>query len=245
MTRADNTCIYQSNLKNIDGAIPIAPVNGVIKWHIDESILPATIDKYKLVMAFQKSFEILSEPFNPIRFESTGNLTEAPIVIKFREGHERDIPNGFGPNVLAYAFPTYKEEFTYASDVFFNIAFEWSDMHKDGHYSLKKVCVHETMHALGFDHSDDINDILFWQYQKDDLITFTNDTRTSIKLFYGIQEQGYDKAIVLKWLNGAKNANCIANADLLRLGALCGVHLDKQVPRAMNFNILRDKLNGR
>lgn len=241
MILENGSCVKPKNLATLNGCVPVDPVNGIIKWHLDESILPATIDKYQLLMAFQKSFEILSEPFLPIRFESTKVMAEAPIVIKFRSGNEPDIPSGFSPGVLAYAFGN-MQNFIYSSDVFFNIGHMWADMHKPGYFDLKKVCVHETLHALGFDHSDDIKDIMYWQYQSNDEINFTDDTRAAIKRFYGLQ-MPYDTRLVKDWLNTINNYAKVGEAELVRLAGLCGLRLNTTETKKENFDKLKAYLN--
>lgn len=230
-------CNLGSRLATIKGAKPIPVIDNKIKWHIDESKFPLGIEKYKVILSFEKSFEILSNEFAPIHFESTDKATDAPILIRFRDNSDTDIPEQFGKNILAYAFGNY-DNFSYSSDIFFNINVRWWDMHKPDYFSLKKVCVHECLHALGFDHSDDIKDIMYWQYQLNDEINFTNDTKQSIRKLYPAAQKTDLRNYVLE----AKILNYINSRDLLILGKYLGITLDERKSKSSNLMILKTKL---
>lgn len=234
-----NGCIRPENLNSIQGAKPIPVINGEIKWHLDESVLPAGIDKYQCIQAFEKSFQILQGAFGTIKFVSSGEAKESPIILRFRNGNEPDLPNQFGQNVLAYAFANY-DNFEHASDVFFNLKYKWWDMHKPGFISIKKVCVHETLHALGFEHSNDQRDILFWQYQNNDDIILTEDTLTAIRKFYGI---GYDLKLVKDWYLSSKYLTGLPESEHIRLAAMTGLKLDAKNTTAKNIQLFKDYLS--
>lgn len=234
-----NGCIRPENLNSIQGAKPIPVINGEIKWHLDESVLPAGIDKYQCIQAFEKSFQILQGAFGTIKFVSSGEAKESPIILRFRNGNEPDLPNQFGQNVLAYAFPNH-DNFEHASDVFFNLKYKWWDMHKPGFISIKKVCVHETLHALGFEHSNDQRDILFWQYQNNDDIILTEDTLTAIRKFYGI---GYDLKLVKDWYLSSKYLTGLPESEHIRLAAMTGLKLDAKNTTAKNIQLFKDYLS--
>ena len=176
-------CKHKVNLKTIGGARTIPVIDGKIKWHFDEQYLPSNIDKYKAIVAFQKCFNLLQNEFNPIIFESTGVKEEAPIIIKFASNALGNAPEKFDKGVLAFAYGNY-QNFEYASDLFINLDYSWLDMYKPGQIYLQKVVVHELLHCLGFDHSNDSKDVMFWQYQENENITFTEDTKKSIREFY-------------------------------------------------------------
>ncbi|HRH83572.1 MAG TPA: matrixin family metalloprotease [Bacteroidia bacterium] len=237
-----NTCIRPDNLKKIGGAIPVPDVNGVIYWHLDESVLPTSVDKYQCIQAFEKSFQILSEAFSPKKFVSSGDPKECPIIIKFRNGNEKDIPSGFTEGVLAYSYANYGNTFAYSSDIFFSLKWPWWDMHKPGMISLKKVCVHETLHAMGFDHSDDIKDILFWQYQNNDDIILTEDTRKAIRDFYKL---GYDLKLVKEWILGSKGLQVLPESELIRLAYLSGLTLNNKDPKVKNIDLFKKYLQSK
>lgn len=232
-------CIRPENLNTIQGSKPIPVTNGEIKWHLDESVLPTGIDKYQCIQAFEKSFQILQSAFNPIKFISSGEPKESHIIIRFRTGNEPDLPNNFGQNVLAYAFANY-DNYQYSSDVFFNMKYKWWDMHKPGFISIKKVCVHETLHALGFEHSNDQRDILFWQYQNNDDIILTEDTLAAIRKSYNL---GYDLKLVKEWYLSAKYLNLLPEVDHIKLAALAGLKLDAKNSTAKNIQLFKDYLS--
>lgn len=171
-------------LKTIKGArvISVNP-EGFILWHIREDKLTADMDKMKVIMAFENGFKILEKEFYPIQFKSTSKREEAPIVIGFYNDKDKDLPRPFGEDVLAYAYANY-ENYKYSSDMFFNDAYQWAELNNEDQFNLCKTFVHECMHALGFEHSDLQNDILFWQYQPNDEINFSQDTRDAIKRYY-------------------------------------------------------------
>lgn len=180
-------CLPQSaGLKTIPNSSAIVPnADRAILWHIREDKLTADMDKYRIILAFENGFKILAHEFHPIQFKSTGNKEEASILIGFYKNGDKDLPSKFGGNVLAYAYANYNN-FAHSSDMFFNDAYRWGEMDKAGQeYNLKKVFVHEAMHALGFEHSEIKEDILFWQYQTDDTIFFSDDTKAAIRALYG------------------------------------------------------------
>lgn len=173
-----------SELKSIKGSKVVPHKDGIIYWHIRENKLTSDIDKYKVILAFENGFKILEKYFYPIQFKSTGNIEEAPILLGFYKNGDTDLPQKFDSSTLAFAYANY-EQYKHSSDIFFNDAYKWAEMNKTGQeINLCKVFVHECLHALGFDHSDIQTDILFWQYQSDDQINFSNDTQLSIKERY-------------------------------------------------------------
>ncbi len=175
------------DLKRIGGSSIILPKDGVIYWHIREDKMTADFDKYKVILSFENGFKELEKVFYPIQFKSTSNKDEAPIVIGFYKTGDKELPQPFGKQTLAYAYGNF-QGFEHSADLFFNDAYKWAEMNKSGQeINLKKVFVHECLHALGFDHSDDQADIMFWQYQDNDLITFTKDTVDSIKAAYKVE----------------------------------------------------------
>jgi len=176
-------CLPQSlNLKSIPNSSVVSHKEGYILWHIHEDRLTADMDKMKVVMAFENGFKILEQHFHPIQFKSTSDKSQASILIGFYNNTSAGLPNKFSGNTLAYAYANYGESFQHSSDMFFNDHYRWAEMDKPGQeYNLKKVFVHEALHALGFEHSDFKEDILYWQYQTDDKIHFTEDTIKAIK----------------------------------------------------------------
>lgn len=174
-------------LNTIKGA-RVIPVNkeGYILWHIREDKITSDMDKMKVIMSFENGFKLLEKEFYPIQFKSTSYKEEAPIVIGFFNDSDPDLPTKFGEHVLAYAYGNYAN-FKYSSDMFFNDKYQWAELNNENIFNLKKTFVHECMHALGFEHSDIQNDILFWQYQPNDDIIFSQDTRDAIQKYYAAE----------------------------------------------------------
>ena len=176
--------IAASELKSIKGSKVIPHKDGYIYWHIREDKMTADFDKYKVILAIENGFKILEKYFYPIQFKSTGNIADAPIVLGFYKAGDKDLPQPFGASTLAYSYANY-DNFKSAGDIFFNDAYRWAEMDKPNQeINLSKVFVHECLHSLGFDHSDIETDVMFWQYQNNDQINFSNDTILSIKERY-------------------------------------------------------------
>lgn len=164
----------------------IKPNNGKIYWHIAEAdFAKSSIDKYRTILAFQKGFEILAPAFHPIKFESTADKKLAPIELFFKRNGEKGLPEKFDEGVLAYAFFPGSDLQGIESNVYFNDALPWEEMHMPGKYSLLKVFVHECLHALGLDHSSIKADIMFPTYQPNNDITLTGDTLQGLDKLYG------------------------------------------------------------
>lgn len=188
--------ITPSNLKNIPGSRVISPVDGYIYWHIREDKITADMDKYKTILAFENGFKILEKYFHPIQFKSTSDPAQASILIGFFRNGDPDLPTKFEGNTLAYAYANY-QNFKHSSDMFFNDAYKWAELDKPGQeVNLKKVFVHECLHALGFDHSAIESDILFWQYQPSDEINFSQDTIDSIKARYKVEMDKISQPVI-------------------------------------------------
>lgn len=237
-------CIKKDSLKTIRGANVIPVINGKIKWHLDETYLPSTMDKYKVILAFQKTFQIIQTEFNPIIFESTSEVKEAPIIIKFASNELKNMPEQFDEGVLAYAYGNFSN-FAHASDLFINLAYQWDEMHKPDKINLVKVAVHELMHALGFDHSDIQSDILFWQYQENDEINFSEDTKKKIREFYKLTEPiSKDAKSALKnWVNNSLGYVQMSERSLISLAKEIGLTLHEVQPKSTNQILFKKYVN--
>lgn len=237
-------CIKKDSLKTIRGANVIPVINGKIKWHLDETYLPSTMDKYKVILAFQKTFQIIQTEFNPIIFESTSEVKEAPIIIKFASNELKNMPEQFDEGVLAYAYGNFSN-FAHASDLFINLAYQWDEMHKPDKINLVKVAVHELMHALGFDHSDIQSDILFWQYQENDEINFSEDTKKKIREFYKLTGPiSKDAKSALKnWVNNSLGYVQMSERSLISLAKEIGLTLHEVQPKSTNQILFKKYVN--
>lgn len=166
----------------------IAPIEGVIYWHVAN--FTEDMDKFKILFAFERAFSKWQTHFSPIRFESTDDRSKAAIVMHFKQNGDRDLPESFAQNVLAYAFFPQGESLGVHSDMYLNDALNWSEFHAVGAYNLWKVVVHELGHSFGLEHSTDIRDIMYPSYQPNDEVNITQDTIDGITKLYGkIQER--------------------------------------------------------
>ncbi len=237
-------CIKKDSLKTIRGANTIPVINGKIKWHLDETYLPKSMDKYKVILSFQKTFQIIQSQFGEIVFESTGEAKEAPIIIKFASNELKNMPEPFEDGVLAYAYANFAN-FSHAADLFINLAYQWDEMHKPDAINLVKVAVHELLHALGFDHSDIQSDILFWQYQENDEINFSEDTKKKIREFYKLAEPvSKDIKFALKnWVNTSDGYVKISERSLINLAGQIGLTLHPVQPISTNQTLFKKYVN--
>lgn len=159
--------------------------DGKILWHVDEKFLTSDLEKYKIILAFEKTFQTWQTHFAPIKLESTANIKEAPIVIRFMKNGNPDLPARFEEGTLAYCYFPNRDSLGIESDMYFNDAYQWAEMHKSKHINLFKVAVHEVGHAFGFDHSTDIKDIMYPTYQPNDDVLVTKDTDLAVDFLYG------------------------------------------------------------
>lgn len=186
MKCAHNDIMKIVKIRTVDARDALSPVDGdTFYWHIDEQFLTQDMDKHKIVLAFDKTFQAWQPHFGPIKLKSTGDRKKAAIVIHFMSNGMSGLPERFDPETLAYAFFPRKKSFGIESDMFFNDAYNWGEMHRGSQINLYKVAVHEVGHAFGLEHSSDIKDIMYPTYQPNDTVTITPDTQKGIHKLYG------------------------------------------------------------
>lgn len=175
-----------SELRTVDARDALIPIDrDKIYWHINEKYLTQDMDKQKVILAFEKTFQTWQEYFYPVRLVSTGNREKAAIVIYFMNNGMSELPFRFENSVLAYTFYPKKKSLGIESDMYFNDAHDWAEMHRKTQINLYKVAVHEVGHAFGLDHSRDVRDIMFPTYQPNDSVVITLDTEKAIDKLYG------------------------------------------------------------
>lgn len=179
--------IFQKLLRAI-GTAPVADAivpneAGEIRWHLVEP-LTRDQDKHKTIAAFEKAFSVWQKHFTPIKFVPTANAHEAPIKIHFMQNGDPHLPARFDSGVLAYAYFPQRESLGIHSDMYFNDAYAWAEMHSRNHINLFKVAVHELGHAFGLDHSRIQTDIMYPTYQPNDNVVITDDTTAGIEKLY-------------------------------------------------------------
>lgn len=172
-------------LRTVSSANALVPIDGNIYWHIDERFLTQDMDKHKIVLAFDKTFQTWQPYFKHLKFTSTDNRKKAAIVIHFMHDGMKQLRFSFGRDTLAYAFFPRKKSLGIESDMFFNDAYNWGEMHTRKRINLYKVAVHEVGHAFGLEHSSNIKDIMYPTYQPSDTVTITRDTQRAVNKLYG------------------------------------------------------------
>lgn len=173
-------------LRTVNTKHAVKPVNGVIYWHINESNMTDDMSKKEILVSFERGFRLLERGlFHPLKFKPTSDPRKAPIHLFFKNNGDKGLPQKFDKGVLAYAFLPAGNPLGYQSDVYFNDAISWKQMHSPGHFSLVAVFVHEVLHALGLHHSSVKNDIMYPTYQKGGRIEFTDDSRKAVDKLYG------------------------------------------------------------
>lgn len=164
----------------------LEPIGGKFLWHIDENSLTKDMEKYKTIYAFEQAFKKWDELISPIKFQATGVLKEAQIVIRFKNNGDADLPYKFEEGVLAYAFAPSGKSLGMHADMYLNDSWQWDEIHKPGSIYLFKVVVHEISHILNMSHqTSDNKDILFPVYQPNNEVMMNNDTRQGIADIYG------------------------------------------------------------
>lgn len=207
-------CLHNIKSGKYSTLIPgesLTPINGKFLWHIDEATLTTDMDKYKVIYAFEQAFKAWQPHLDPNVIQATGVKANAQIVIKFKRNGEAELPEPFGPNVLAYAYAPRGTSFGLYADMFFNDEYRWDDMHKPGGYFLFKVAVHEIGHVFNIGHqTTDASDIMYPVYQPNGSVILNADTRKAIyDLYskYGVQNPtiSSDIAPIIKLLYKTKS----------------------------------------
>lgn len=175
-----SVCSHLEVSENLGSIVPnqkLTPINGKFLWHIVEESLTSDIDKYKVIYSFQKAFEEWNKYLSPIKFEATANISEAQIKIHFMRNGDNRLPQSFPSGVLAYAYAPSGDSLGIHSDMYFNDAYEWSDMLKPGSIVLFYVAVHEIGHTLNASHSTNKEDVLYPIYNPTAVVNITLDTQ--------------------------------------------------------------------
>ncbi len=204
----------------------IKPIDGKIFWHLDEDYLTDDLTKYKIIIAMQRAFAKW-QPHFEAEFEPSGDKDKSAIVIRFTNNDDPNIPYQFDENTLAYAFFPEGESLGIHSDIYFNDAHNWTEMHTDDGFNLFKVAVHEMGHAFGLDHSDDENDIMYPTYQANDDVLITADTIDGLRRLNGsvpsIEKPKTDFDLAAIFTKGEKSLKRLYSADLRAISEMLGI----------------------
>ncbi len=195
----------------------IKPIDGKIFWHLSGEYVSEDLTKLKVIVAMQKAFAKW-QPYFAATFEPTSDASKSAIVIRFMSNDDEEIPYQFDELTLAYAFFPEGESLGIDSDMYFNDAHNWTEMHTDDGFNLFKVAVHEMGHAFGLDHSDDENDIMFPTYQANDDVIITADTVDGLRRLNGwvpsIEKPKTDFDLAAIFTKGEKSLKRLYSADL-------------------------------
>lgn len=169
----------------IDPINAIIPIDHTIFWHIDERFITEDLQKYRLVLSMEKAFAEWQYLFYPLKIRSSNDLQRSQIVVRFMKSGHPDLPYAFEDRTLAYAFYPQKGSLGVHSDIYFNDAYAWDEIHKPDRINLFKVAVHEAGHSFGLDHSGVLADIMYPTYQPDNSVIINTVTAESIDKLYG------------------------------------------------------------
>ena len=146
------------------------PKDGVWYWHIHN--FPETMDKYKVILAFEKAFNKYQRVFDctapldvSISLQSTSDKDRADINISFGSGRHTlfrqnnvnvSCPKNFDgkEGVLAHAWSLISDK-PFGGAMHFDSSEDWSDMFSDDSTNLLTTVLHELGHVFDFDHSEE------------------------------------------------------------------------------------------
>jgi len=132
-----------------------------LKWYFKNPTSDLSVNEQK--QALIEAFKVW-EDASGISFEEVYSSSTADILIGFGTSPHSDLLNGtcpksFETNILAHAyFPPPNGPL--AGDIHFNDYYDWKN-----DIDLKTVAIHELGHALGLEHSDIMQAIMYPSYQ--------------------------------------------------------------------------------
>lgn len=154
----------------------LKPVNGKIYWYV-KNFTP-DMDKYKVILVFEKVFGIIGRELYPIRHESTKNEAEAHITLEFVQDYEKEWKS---PNWLAYAtYPNNNKSY-----VKFNDKIAWDEMFS-GEPRLANTALHELLHSHGMKHTNDRQDVMNEKWFPERPLRLWDITKTTLRKAYWV-----------------------------------------------------------
>ncbi len=160
----------------------------VVNGRINFRVANATNDVAKKIQNVVMN-NIFSErqkvfPTNKIFFTRVNNPKSAQVKIFFTHNWDLLVPPPvpFKDNSLAYAFPPYN--WPYSGHIYVNDAHDFWLNYEESMYNLRKVMTHECGHVLNLGHSDNPDDIMYRQYQRNKDVQVTQETKNLLLSMY-------------------------------------------------------------
>ena len=202
----------------------ITPINGKIFWHIDEEHISQDLDKYKIIHAVQKAFNVWQGYINPI-FEACEDKSKCQIVFKFMLPDNPELPFPYD-GALAYAFFPEGESLDITSDVYVNEIYNWGVVHTASGYNLMKTLCHEIGHSIGLGHSKFTDDIMYFAMQPNNQINLSEDTITGVYQLYGerhVNQYDCTKNFIKAVFKDKKEINRLYERQIVEIANAIGI----------------------
>lgn len=174
---------YIDDFTSITKHNTLKPIDWVIYYYVDN--YSEDFSEYRQSIIFNNMRRYRQNVLSPIRFARTLDEWKAQVKIFFRKNWDEDLPVPFKEKSIAYAFPPYWGEFQW--HMYINDDKDFWLLEEDGDYWLLKVLTHEAWHLLNVWHTEDVEDIMYFQYQRDKRIKVTQDTEEWLKNLYAIE----------------------------------------------------------
>lgn len=169
-----------ANLETINNKWVVVPVDWVITYYVDNhtedfSSFRQNIIFHNVFLHRQKVFK------NKIMFKKV-DTEEAKIRFYFRKNWDSDLPVEFKEKSIAFWIAPWNK--TYSWNIYINDEKDFSLMWEWDSFALLKVLTHEIWHVLNLGHSDDPEDIMYFEYNRSNFINITKDTEDTILWLY-------------------------------------------------------------
>lgn len=174
-------CVWKS--ENKDEILDLAWTGSImnpINWEITYSFIDMHpwLDSTKQQILFNNLFTYIADRLKPIKFRRVDS--NWMIKVNFAEDWDADLPVPFKPQSLAYAFtPWGSRQWEIYVNLNKNITISWTN-------KLLKVLVHELLHSLGFEHSDNPESILYYKNLTDKWIFLPQDELLDMRRLYNL-----------------------------------------------------------